>query len=183
MEAQKLNLGCGRDIRQGYVNIDSVALPGVDMVLNVAAAPLPFADGSCDEVLCQDVLEHIDYLPLLKEIHRVLAPGGRLVVRVPHYTSRNNAVDPTHCKTFSIDTFEFFLAEPEFNHALTYYTDFHFSSIARMRITFPRGSKLLFLNRLVERWVNANRRRMRLYELSFLSGLFPAENIETTLVR
>jgi len=178
---KRLNIGCGKDIREGYINIDSAALPGVDLVLDVAHSPLPYPDNSCSEVVCQDVLEHMEYVPLLKEIHRVLAEGGRLVVRVPHYTSRNNATDPTHVRTFSCDTFEFFLKTPKYSHALTYYTDFHFSSLERVRITFPRGSKLLFLNRAVERWVNKSRRHMRLYELSFLSGLFPAENLEVVV--
>lgn len=183
MKGQKLNLGCGTDIRAGYVNIDSAALAGVDRVLDIARESLPFPDESCEEVLAQDVLEHLDYLPVLAEIHRVLAPSGRLVVRVPHYTSRNNAVDPTHCRRFSCDTFEFFLEKPSYSHALTYYTGFHFFAIERLSLTFPHGFRLLFFNRFVGRWVNKSRRRMRFYELSFLSGLFPAENIELTLIK
>ena len=42
---------------------------------------LPFADGSVDFVLCLQVLEHCRRPgDVLREIHRVLAPGGRLVL-------------------------------------------------------------------------------------------------------
>lgn len=45
---------------------------------------LPFAAGGFDTVLLLDVLEHLPDPPAcLKEIHRVLAPGGRVVVQVP----------------------------------------------------------------------------------------------------
>lgn len=44
----------------------------------------PFADASFDGVLCNQVLEHI-FVPerFLREIARVLAPGGTLVLSVP----------------------------------------------------------------------------------------------------
>src|SRR5688500_12400690 len=91
----KLNLGCGTDIRPGFVNLDSIALPGVDVVHDLDVLPLPFPDAQFDEVLCKDVLEHVDYPPLLGEIHRVMKPGGRLTVESPHYSSRNFWIDPT----------------------------------------------------------------------------------------
>ena len=44
----------------------------------------PFADGSFDAVLCSQVFEHV-FTPeeFLREIHRVLRPGGVLVLTVP----------------------------------------------------------------------------------------------------
>lgn len=45
---------------------------------------LPLADHSIDHVICSEVLEHIpDFDAMLKEIHRVLKPGGSLCVSVP----------------------------------------------------------------------------------------------------
>jgi len=47
-------------------------------------------DGSCTLVTLIDVLEHIpkpQHIPLLRRIHRVLGPGGRLVVQVPNAAS------------------------------------------------------------------------------------------------
>ena len=48
---------------------------------------LPYAAGSFDRALCLDVLEHLtfdDQAKALAELHRVLAPGGRLLVSVPN---------------------------------------------------------------------------------------------------
>jgi SAM-dependent methyltransferase len=45
---------------------------------------LPLADGEVDTVLCTETLEHVlDPTAFLKEIHRALAPSGRLILTVP----------------------------------------------------------------------------------------------------
>jgi predicted SAM-dependent methyltransferase len=50
--------------------------------------PLPFPDGSVDEVYSSHVLEHFTYprplLSVLEECHRVLKPGGRIRIAVPN---------------------------------------------------------------------------------------------------
>ncbi|MGB7820266.1 MAG: methyltransferase domain-containing protein [Ornithinibacter sp.] len=52
-----------------------------------SALALPFADGTFDAVAAFDVIEHCDPERLaLDEVHRVLRPGGRLVMSVPAYT-------------------------------------------------------------------------------------------------
>src|SRR5262249_30621074 len=107
---QRLNLGCGTDIRAGWINLDKAALPGVDVVHDLALVPLPFPDGQFEHVCAKDVLEHVDYIPLLRELHRVLRPGGKLEIQVPHFTSAANYIDPTHVRRFSVRTFEFFVA-------------------------------------------------------------------------
>ena len=46
---------------------------------------LPFADGSFDAVYTMGTIEHIDeYRDAIREVHRVLKPGGRAVIGVPH---------------------------------------------------------------------------------------------------
>ena len=105
---KKLNLGSGKDIKDGWVNLDSAKLPGVDIVHDIEKLPLPFGDNEFNEILCQDILEHIEYIPVLKDIHRILKKGGKLTIRVPHFTSKSNFIDPTHKKRFSIYTFEMF---------------------------------------------------------------------------
>jgi SAM-dependent methyltransferase len=45
----------------------------------------PFPDGAFDAALFLDVIEHlVPRVPVLREIHRVLAPGGRLLVSGPN---------------------------------------------------------------------------------------------------
>jgi ubiquinone/menaquinone biosynthesis C-methylase UbiE len=47
------------------------------------AEELPFADGSFDRAIMVSVVHHLDALKAFAEVHRVLAPGGRLVISNP----------------------------------------------------------------------------------------------------
>jgi SAM-dependent methyltransferase len=182
MPPDRLNLGCGTDIRPGYVNLDSADLPGVDVVHDLSELPLPFADAAFAEVVCQDVLEHLpDYPRLLGEIHRIMRPGGRLVVRSPHFTSRAVWLDPTHRTTFSIDTLRFFVAGERYAER-AYYFPFKFAAVESARIVFHRWRGMPW-NYLVEALVNRSAAAQAYYEGSALAGLFPAANIEVTLIR
>jgi SAM-dependent methyltransferase len=54
------------------------------------AASLPFPDGSFEKVAAISVLEHIlDERPVVRELARVLAPGGRLAISVPYDPHRD----------------------------------------------------------------------------------------------
>lgn len=47
---------------------------------------LPFADATFSKVICAEVLEHVpDYRQVLREIQRVLRPGGLLAISVPRF--------------------------------------------------------------------------------------------------
>ena len=182
---KKLNLGSGKDIKKGWVNLDSANLPGVDVVHDIEKLPLPFANEEFDEILCQDVLEHTEYLPILKDIHRILKPGGKLAIRVPHFTSKNNFIDPTHKKRFSIYTFEMFAKNSSYAKSKErgYYFDFHFDHVQSARITFDHSSRWFIYNRLMEPIVNLNKTTKFLFESTGWCYSFPAQNIELELIK
>jgi len=57
----------------------------VGIYVEADALSLPFKTGTFSTVVCSEVLEHIpDDLSALKEIERVLADGGTLVLTFPH---------------------------------------------------------------------------------------------------
>ena len=66
----------------GYVNVDLFALPGVDVA--ASAEQLPFPAGLFQRVECDAVLEHVECPErVMREIERVLAPGGFAHLAVP----------------------------------------------------------------------------------------------------
>lgn len=99
--ARVLDVGCGDGGRYaGFLLDEGVELHGVDVsAVAVAEARrrgvqavqaslserLPFEDDSFDAAVCLEVIEHVvDPEEAVREIHRVLAPGGALVVSVPN---------------------------------------------------------------------------------------------------
>jgi SAM-dependent methyltransferase len=82
-----LDVGCGQKPYETlfaphaspYVGVDPVENPRADLRGPVEA--LPVEDGSFDLILCNQVLEHADDPSLaIRELHRALAPGGRLLL-------------------------------------------------------------------------------------------------------
>ena len=179
MTTKRLNLGCGRNIKTGWVNLDSANLPGVDIVHDIEKLPLPFNDEEFDEIRCDNILEHLEYIPVLKDLHRILKPGGLLTARVPHFTSRNNYVDPTHKKRFSIDTFDFFVNKKTDK---SYYFDFYFSKIVSRRIKFYKKG-IFWPNRIVEPLVNLSPKIQWWYESTYMCRLIPANDITVELIK
>ncbi len=106
---KKLNLGCGKDVKEGYINLDSTKLPGVDVVHDLNKYPWPFRDNEFDEIYASHILEHLDNLPrAMEEIWRITKPNGRVIIRVPHFSCGVSYRDPTHKILFSYFTFEYF---------------------------------------------------------------------------
>lgn len=86
----RLNIGCGDKILSGYINCDALASRGgggrVDVLCDIAQ-PLPFADGTVDELLAVHVIEHMwpwQTPDILRDWRRVLKPGGRIVLECPN---------------------------------------------------------------------------------------------------
>lgn len=77
-----------RKTRESFVLDDTVARQEGERwgVVCGDALSLPFADASFDRLICSEVLEHLpDYHGALREITRVLKPGGLLVASVPRF--------------------------------------------------------------------------------------------------
>lgn len=148
---------------------------------SIGDGPLPFEDARFDEVLAKDVLEHVELEPTMRELHRILKPGGQLRIITPHFTAAAVWVDPTHRTGFSIDTFGFF-AKSGSRFARGYYFDFLFERVESATIVFHRYRWQPW-NYLLEPLINTDVRVQRYYEETGLSRLFPAANIDLTLIR
>jgi SAM-dependent methyltransferase len=111
-ELQRLHLGCGKTILDGWINLDSVPLEGVDVVADLDqcdTVPLPFADASIDEFFASHVIEHLHYpLAFMQELHRIAKPDARAVFHVPYGSSDDAFEDPTHVRPYFLNSFQYF---------------------------------------------------------------------------
>lgn len=108
----KLHLGCGRTILDGWVNLDRIELPGVNIIADLndcAETPLPFDDDYFEEFLASHLMEHIaNPLPLMQELHRIARNNAKAVFRMPYGSSDDASEDPTHVRLYFIHSFGYF---------------------------------------------------------------------------
>lgn len=131
-----VDLGCGSRKMSGAIGMDIVAVPGVDVVANMAYG-LPFKDNSIDDVYAYHVLEHLDdFLAIMGEIWRVCRDGGKVHVKVPHASSPFMLwKDPTHRRGLSIATFTYFDDSYFDGIAFSYYSPARFR-IEKAKLNF-----------------------------------------------
>jgi predicted SAM-dependent methyltransferase len=97
----KLNIGSHSVKLDGFLNVDIEPFDGVDVVCDITqvpwkfkfinegenVSPMPFSgENFVDEIVMVEVLEHISFHDtdkVLKEIYRVLKPGGKIHIQVP----------------------------------------------------------------------------------------------------
>jgi SAM-dependent methyltransferase len=67
--------------------------PDVDFLQHNPSSPLPFAHDTFAAIWCSEFLDRIfDPAAALREMHRVLAPGGRLLITVPDHGAVRNVL-------------------------------------------------------------------------------------------
>lgn len=170
----KLELGCGPVKQVGYMGSDRVKLPGVDIVCDFEAPHLPFNDASFNQVYTSNTLEHIANIKgIMQEIHRVLRKDGNVFIRVPYFRSAKAFQDPTHVHFFTINTFDYFVAEQTV--APKWYFPFVFSRITRRSLIFKRGILAMFLSPII----NSSLTLQRWYEgLAIMPSIPEAIQVE-----
>lgn len=118
--AKILNIGCGKTRIPHSVGVDCVKIPGfVDVVHDLNQLPYPFTASTIDEIHLYHVLEHLhDSLRVMEELQRILKPGGKVFIRVPHFSSMGAFTDFTHVRPYGYLSFDIFAAD----HPQHYYT-------------------------------------------------------------
>ncbi|MGE5234450.1 MAG: class I SAM-dependent methyltransferase [Acidobacteriota bacterium] len=167
---RRLNLGCGRDRRSGYVNLDVVRVPGVDVIADLER-PLPFRSATFDEVIAVHTLEHVtNLLPLLRELWRIAGAGAVIRITVPHLSFFGAYTDPTHRRFFGYHSFDYFTEDGVYN----FYSDLRFR-IRRRQILFYwiKNEKREVPGRLLTWLIN----RFPLFYERFLCWMLPANEL------
>jgi hypothetical protein len=106
MDGLRLNMGCGMNHLDGFLNVDRFGEP--DLRYDLESFPWPWPDDSVCEVMLEHVLEHLGqdpnvYLGIMKELYRVCQDGARIRIIVPHHRHDNFSNDPTHVRAVTVD--------------------------------------------------------------------------------
>lgn len=121
----RLNLGCGRSALPGWINVDQVKLPGVDLVQDLnnmqrdsmwgmAGWDARFSENSVDQFMMSHTIEHItNTLPLMQELHRIAKPDALCTIRCPYGSSDDADEDPTHVRRYFLGSWGYF-SQPYF---------------------------------------------------------------------
>lgn len=110
----KIDLGCGRYKRDGYIGVDKFNDVSPDILCDIEKDCLPFEDSSVKEIFSSQMFEHISNInKVMDECYRILAPQGKLIVIVPYWSSEGAFRDPTHMRFFSEKSFEYWKPESE----------------------------------------------------------------------
>ncbi len=118
----RINLGSGRDFRPDWLNIDHSPFWKPDLVLDLNQpfagigplaserfGPVTLAEGRFQEILAQDLLEHLTNLAgAMGSCLKLLAVGGVLRVKVPYDLSHGAWQDPTHVRAFNEQSFTYY---------------------------------------------------------------------------
>jgi SAM-dependent methyltransferase len=108
INSASLNLGCGDQYDPSAVNVDFYA-ERVDVRHNLDMFPYPFEDGTFDEIVCLNVVEHlVDVIRVMNEIHRIGKANCKVLIRVPHFRSACLYEDLTHRHGFAWRSFDIF---------------------------------------------------------------------------
>ncbi len=111
----KIDLGCGKNKKEGYIGVDILDAPEVDYVTDLSKKPLPFDDNSVEAVYSNHFFEHItDPSPIFQQIGRVAQDGAQLEIWTPYAFSSN---------AFIFDH-KFFPTEEPYIHMCVKFVDF-----------------------------------------------------------
>lgn len=95
----RIDIGCGKNKKEGFIGVDQYAIPGVDVVCNMREG-LPYDNDSVDEVHCSHFIEHLERqerVRFMNELYRVMKVGAKATLIAPHWCSNRAYGDMTHC--------------------------------------------------------------------------------------
>lgn len=109
----KLNLGCGQNKADGYVNVDRAPAANPDVLANLEEFPWPFDESSVDEVVLNHVIEHLGrdpdvFIGIFQELYRVCKGGAQIKIAVPHPRHDHFLGDPTHVRVVTPEVLSLF---------------------------------------------------------------------------
>lgn len=118
-----IQLGGGKDCPRGFINIDILDTPQVDIVHDLEQTPWPLPDECADMLVASHLVEHINpakggFLKFMDEAWRVSKVGSSFLISTPFAGSYGYFQDPTHVNPCNDATFWYF--DPMKNYGSLY---------------------------------------------------------------
>ena len=111
----KLNLACGRDYMDGYINADISYDVNADVVFDMTKG-IPYPENHFNEVIVNNALtqieKNIDFVNTINDLWRITKPKGSIFIRVPLATHECSFQDPMDCRRFTDQSFTYM----QYNH-------------------------------------------------------------------
>jgi glycosyltransferase involved in cell wall biosynthesis len=136
----KIDMGGGLFPREGYKTIDQ---EDGDITCDLNEG-IPLDDNSVGVLNASHVIEHLrDPIKTMREIHRVLAPGGWAFIEVPSTEGNGAWCDPTHVSFWNEDSFPYYTNRNKAQFIRN--TDIRFSCL-RLETSWWEGTKIAVVN-------------------------------------
>jgi glycosyltransferase involved in cell wall biosynthesis len=136
----KIDIGGGLFPRAGYTIIDQQD-GDINCDLNDG---IPLEDNSVGVINASHVIEHLrDPIKTMREIHRVLAPGGWAFIEVPSTEGNGAWCDPTHISFWNEDSFPYYTKQSKAQFIRN--KDIRFMSL-RLETNWWTGTKIAVVN-------------------------------------
>lgn len=138
-----LNLGAGNRLVKGAVNHDRTKhRPEITVTHDLNLLPWPWPDNEFNKIVALAVFEHldIDLVASLNEAHRLLKPGGQLVIKLPLQSGANAYDDPTHRWFFTLRSLDQFCPETKRGKDYGFYTPHKWRYVKRPKANKARTS-------------------------------------------
>jgi len=109
----RLDLGCGRKKQPGFIGMDIMPIPGVEICHDLEEYPWPLPDKCATTVMASHIIEHINparggMIKFMDEVWRIMKPEGEFMISLPYGGSPGYWQDPTHCNGVTEVTFAYF---------------------------------------------------------------------------
>jgi len=121
----RLDMGCGKSKKEGFIGVDQYAMEGVDVVMVIGSDTWQWEDNSVDEINASHFLEHLtqeERVHFMNEAYRVMKPGAKMSVVTPHWASNRAYGDITH-KWPAVSEMSYYYLSQEWRDSQAPHTD------------------------------------------------------------